>query len=110
MIASGPALMTMDWVDRSAMRAGYRSERSRQWSTPHHIGSPGALEMPHVDALGPIDPDPPCQRLMNVAEEGRARTVAPDQRQQVLRANLGSSGLHVVKQFGYSGRDVTAHH
>ena len=23
--------------------------------------------MPHVDALGPVDPDPPCQRLVNVA-------------------------------------------
>src|SRR6185437_6369874 len=108
MIASGPALMTMDWVDRSVMRAGYRSDRGRQCSTPHHIGPPGALEMPHVDALGPTHPDPPSQRLMHVAEQCSMRTVAPDQREQVLRAGLGAPSLHVVKQFGNSGWDVAA--
>ena len=102
--------MTMDWLDRSVMRAGYRSECGRKWSTPHHVGLPGALEVPHVDALGPTHPNPPSQRLMHVAEQRGARAVAPDQREQVLRAGLRPPGMHVVEQFGDSGRDVAAQH
>jgi hypothetical protein len=53
--------------------------------------------MSHVDALGAAYPDPPGQRLVNVTEQGSTRTVAADQREQVLRANLGAPSLHIIE-------------
>src|SRR5579884_541064 len=66
--------------------------------------------MSYVDALGAAHPDPPGQRLMNVTEQGVPRAVSLDQREQMLRADLGSPSADVVEQFRYSGRDVGAQH
>jgi hypothetical protein len=67
-----------------------------------------ALEVADVDTFGSPHPDPPGQRLMHVPEQRSTRPVPADHRKQLLGADFGSAGLHVIEQLRHRGWDVAA--